>query len=379
MRLDYKAVSAESSATGPGLFTTQLTGRLSMTPLQFSVYPNQHRASYDLPALKPLRPPIYNPFDKFPQPEFDAWIGDLTNALKGALGRLDDAGQQQTLASPDIGNTPVFADDVVEDVADGSSIDDEVEDSFADMKARRVIRKGKARDPREGPGFGTGMGERHLPIEIGSDSDELEEDGESEAGSERWEMEEQDGEDNDERDEEGGEEDEEEEDEESVEEEDQSWLQGESSIQARIRSEGDMNDHYEYQDGGENEEDYELDERSDVEYEAIGRPQKRESPEEVILLSSDEEPDGDEGACRKDVADDYDGHSDQSDAEEAPAIVSRSSPLAMNNPDQDEIDTLNGELEYHEASYEADGKGDVDIDDEQPVDEDTCKISLSFL
>ncbi|THH13261.1 hypothetical protein EW146_g6941, partial [Bondarzewia mesenterica] len=34
-----------------------------------------------------LRAPILNPYDKFTRPEFDSWIGDITSALKRALGR----------------------------------------------------------------------------------------------------------------------------------------------------------------------------------------------------------------------------------------------------------------------------------------------------
>ncbi|KAJ7502943.1 hypothetical protein B0H11DRAFT_611529 [Mycena galericulata] len=30
--------------------------------------------------------PIVNPYEKFTQPQFDAWIGDITGALRGALG-----------------------------------------------------------------------------------------------------------------------------------------------------------------------------------------------------------------------------------------------------------------------------------------------------
>src|SRR5882762_4755579 len=36
-----------------------------------------------------LRPPIQNPYDKFTQSEFDAWIDDITGALRRALGHED--------------------------------------------------------------------------------------------------------------------------------------------------------------------------------------------------------------------------------------------------------------------------------------------------
>lgn len=300
-----------------------------MSRLQFSVYPN-HRIPYDLPALKPLKPPVYNPYDKFSQPEFDAWIGDLTDALKGALGRLDDVGQQP---ASDIGLTSVFTDDTAQEADDDDSVDNELEDSFADIMARRVISKGKARDPREGPGFGTALGARHQPIEIGSDSEQPEEGEEGEEESQKWDMEEE---------EEEGEEEAEEKEDESDEEEDESWLQGETSIQARIRSEGDGISHlYEYEDGDDNDDEYDQDEEDDVEHHAVARSRDRKLVEDIILLSSDEELEGDEDAHRQgfEEVDELDGHSDP---------------------------------ETNEA-------GDVDPEDAQPEDEDSCKIFLSFL
>ncbi|KAI0665657.1 hypothetical protein C8Q78DRAFT_1199021 [Trametes maxima] len=76
---------------------------------------------------KALRPPIYNPYDKFTQPEFDAWIGDITGALKRALGRDE-------LPPPARVQSPVAEEEVVED-------------SFAEVKARRLAKgKERARD-----------------------------------------------------------------------------------------------------------------------------------------------------------------------------------------------------------------------------------------
>ena len=79
-----------------------------------------------------LRAPIHNPYDKFSQTEFDAWIGDLTGVLKRALGQeppLPPSAKPRTTL-PDYS-----AFDDSEDVP---------EDSFAEIKARRAA-KGKQR------------------------------------------------------------------------------------------------------------------------------------------------------------------------------------------------------------------------------------------
>ncbi|THH01323.1 hypothetical protein EW026_g1348 [Hermanssonia centrifuga] len=80
-----------------------------------------------------LRAPIVNPYDKFTQPEFDAWIGDLTSALKRALGREDLPPRAQ------------FS-EARRHERDTSAYDDEgvMEDSFAEVKERRAA-KGKER------------------------------------------------------------------------------------------------------------------------------------------------------------------------------------------------------------------------------------------
>ena len=80
------------------------------------------------PARSALRAPIHNPYDKFTQSEFDAWIGDITGALRRALGQED--------AVPKATRNVLKAE---------NSIYDEVgEDSFAELKARRAA-KGKQR------------------------------------------------------------------------------------------------------------------------------------------------------------------------------------------------------------------------------------------
>jgi hypothetical protein len=125
-----------------------------------------------------LRPPIFNPYDRFTQPEFDAWIGDITSALKRALDHETEpavdspsrhSGGWNTIPARVGGNlgaegrvqSPVPSEDHGEESA--------FEDSFAQIASRRA--KGKARDPREGPG----LGRKGQPIELLSDSEEEEE------------------------------------------------------------------------------------------------------------------------------------------------------------------------------------------------------------
>ena len=82
------------------------------------------------------RAPIHNPYDKFTQPEFDAWIGDITGALKRALGYEDATVSTAT---------------EVERVGEPQEDDGEeeyMEDSFAEVKARRLA-KGKERAREE--------------------------------------------------------------------------------------------------------------------------------------------------------------------------------------------------------------------------------------
>ncbi|KAI0057871.1 hypothetical protein BV25DRAFT_1862761 [Artomyces pyxidatus] len=128
-----------------------------------------------LPPPRALRPPIYNPYDKFTQPEFDAWIGDITGALRRALGREEEEEEkEETLPKQSIGDALLRARDGDASITAerGEELDEAeedpsiLEDSFAHVKSRRA--KGKARDPREGPG----LGKRDQPIEILSDSDE---------------------------------------------------------------------------------------------------------------------------------------------------------------------------------------------------------------
>lgn len=94
------------------------------TPFSTSRYPTTSRPTQN--SGKIPRAPIHNPYDKFPKPEFDKWIGDITGALKRALRR--EPPQAQIRSTPE----PLDPDE------------DVVEDSFAEVMARRAA-KGKQR------------------------------------------------------------------------------------------------------------------------------------------------------------------------------------------------------------------------------------------
>jgi len=222
--------------------------------------------TYTLPNSRAKRPPIHNPYDKFTQPEFDAWIGDITGALKRALGQIEaddepkslERTQEVSTGDATTGYRPIDLDE---------SEDEAVNDSFAEIKARRALGKGKARDPREGPGFGGA--DRRKPIEIISSDEEEEQEVELAIGA----------------DDDDSEEEEEEEDEDySEQEEDYSWKRGQGSSQQislpakrrkYIREE-------EGSEGDDSEEGSEEDEEED--------PTAREyRPTEVIDIVSDDE------------------------------------------------------------------------------------------
>jgi hypothetical protein len=128
-------------------------------------------------ARASLRPPIFNPYDRFTKPEFDAWIGDITGALKHALSHEAEAevdspsrhSSSWNTISDKIGGS-LNAGRRAKSPASSEACDNEsaFEDSFAQIASRRA--KGKARDPREGPGLGF----KGLPIELSSDSEEEE-------------------------------------------------------------------------------------------------------------------------------------------------------------------------------------------------------------
>ncbi|KAF8891774.1 hypothetical protein BD779DRAFT_147732 [Infundibulicybe gibba] len=112
-------------------------------------------------TLRPPKPPIHNPYDKFPQSEFDAWIGGITGALRKALGQ-----------EPERAETPN------REVTRDNSIDQDesfVDDSFAEIKARRQDKgKEKESEPGGDARFGAGVGNRDQPIHIDWDAEEVE-------------------------------------------------------------------------------------------------------------------------------------------------------------------------------------------------------------
>ena len=107
------------------LYLHSMADRLS----SFRIPSSGRPTPINLPAH--LRPPIHNPYDKFPREEFDAWIGDLTSRIRRVLSH--DEPFVKPAASPGHGDNDTAYDD-----------EDIVEDSFADMKARRSA-KGKER------------------------------------------------------------------------------------------------------------------------------------------------------------------------------------------------------------------------------------------
>ncbi|KAF5348660.1 hypothetical protein D9758_006784 [Tetrapyrgos nigripes] len=122
-----------------------------------------------------LKTPIHNPYDKFTQPEFDAWIGGLTGVLRKALGHVDEDDIAPTNGTyEELPVTPPAA-----AVEDGHMEDEELEKSMTNAG------KGKTRDPREGPGLGPGTIDE--PIELDSD----EEDEQDEMGAEQEEYDEE--------------------------------------------------------------------------------------------------------------------------------------------------------------------------------------------
>ncbi|KAG7091085.1 hypothetical protein E1B28_010141 [Marasmius oreades] len=126
---------------------------------------------------KTLRPPIHNPYDKFSQSDFDAWIGGITTTLRQALGHEDEVQAEETDDS---------LDRLLESVQK-RVIEEEERDSLH-TETRYAFRKGKGRDPGEGPGLGPGT--LAEPIELDSDSDQGEEIGEQNEDEDLWEEEE---------------------------------------------------------------------------------------------------------------------------------------------------------------------------------------------
>ena len=126
------------------------------------------------PALsrpKISRAPIQNPFDKFTQSDYDAWIAKLIGRIDKALAYDDIPSPQKSIPflTAEASYAGSFMPKPVQESED--DLDSNIEDSFAQVKARRV-NKGKARDPREGPGLCPDFGRQNKPIEILSDEDE---------------------------------------------------------------------------------------------------------------------------------------------------------------------------------------------------------------
>ncbi|KAF8070753.1 hypothetical protein FPV67DRAFT_1042057 [Lyophyllum atratum] len=246
---------------------------------------------YSLQTPKPARSPIHNPYDKFTQPEFDAWIGGITGALRRALGQDDEVEGQPASNLLEDDTFSTSGDEEVQRLVEeeDDSANEQLDNSLVGYRARRVG-KGKARDPRDGPGFG--KGDIDEPIVIGTDSEDEEEEGdEDEAHVEQAEQVEEASEEEEEEEEAWDEGDE------SGEEEEQAWGKGETSAQARTRHEKQQVD----VDQEEEEEEEEAEEEYDEEYEEEaersyqgeedehGVEPLEQAPSPVIVLSSDEE------------------------------------------------------------------------------------------
>jgi hypothetical protein len=99
------------------------------------------------PNVSASRKPIHNPYDKFTQSQFDEWIGGITSALRKALG-------EEVEAEPSSGRKDGLEYGIGVGGShgeDGDGLDDAIEDSFADLKARRekVLGKMKAVEDSE--------------------------------------------------------------------------------------------------------------------------------------------------------------------------------------------------------------------------------------
>ncbi|KAH9485489.1 hypothetical protein JR316_0002397 [Psilocybe cubensis] len=154
--------------SAPYQFTPRIPSAPHSTPFSASSHMNSKTSV--------LRPPVHNPFDKFTQPEFDAWIGGITGALKRALGQddeeLDSNDHSLNKSRNLIRSRPELQH--YRDVDDDALYDETMDDSFAEIKARRAAGKGKARDPREGPGLGKGNSMQPIEI-VSSDEEDAEE------------------------------------------------------------------------------------------------------------------------------------------------------------------------------------------------------------
>jgi len=318
------------------------------------------------------RAPIHNPYDKFTQPEFDAWIGGITSALRKALGQVDEEPPKNTAPQED---GSLSYPDVTADL----SLDDyPADDSFAEIKARRVVRKGKARDPREGPGLG--VGNRDQPIELGSSSEEEEE----EEGVD----DDEDGDDEDELSHIF--------DEAASSDTEDYWKQGQTSthhllVNPRVKPERYVVDKEEDDDGGDDEEEEEggdelLSSCNESDDEAEKRREARLGVEEVIELIPDDEMadykhagtikcfEEDEEGREQGEAEFDDSEREYSDNEEhdtgTPQPLVR--PSHVRRPVQ-------ADAEAGVEQIEAEPGTDQPVEDNmQPLKSDTCRSLVSF-
>jgi hypothetical protein len=140
-------------------------------------------------ASASIKPPIHNPYDKFTQPEFEDWIDGITTALRKALGQEEEDAQ---LPVQEHGIRQSDTSKVATPAADEDE-DDGVNDSFADLKARRAKVRGKMRagsvsDDDEGSEYEESVSPTNArgsspnnAIELSSDEDEEEDDDGEEA------------------------------------------------------------------------------------------------------------------------------------------------------------------------------------------------------
>ena len=338
-----------------------LTPRVPAAP-----HPTPHSASaYIQPNSKLSKPPIHNPYDKFTQPEFDAWIGGITSALRRALGEEEEPKLQATASGTDV-IRPRYG-----WAFHAESEDEAADDSFAEIKARRAAGKGKARDPREGPGLG--KGDHAQPIEIPSSDEEEEEEVElsitldesAEEDSEEQEVAEYS--DEDEEEEEGSWE----------------WERGQSSSQrlrplARKRVQASREEEYDEDYEEYDEESYE--DQDEEETEEIGqRNGITSSP--IDIISDDDEDEEKNMSAGHSLKDDEAISGDEGDF----SIGSNGEEDKQNDPSR----TSNYSRSQISVSYplEEDGEAEeedmLDEDDEiqeiQPAEDDTCTFYVRLL
>ncbi|KAF8161273.1 hypothetical protein B0H34DRAFT_796084 [Crassisporium funariophilum] len=338
--------------SAPYHFTPRIPAPPHSTPLSAATLNHPNRLSQ--------RPPIHNPYDKFSQPEFDAWIGGITTALKRALGQAEDEDEHTRIEKPEeitaengvLRYRPVAAAD--------ESEDEGVDDSFAEIKARRVLGKGKARDPREGPGFGAGDSAK--PIEIASSSDEEQEEEEVELAVEEDDYDT-----------------EEEEEEEVSENDDYSWERGQSSSQKigppkkdkeriPVIAEDEYDSEEDYQGEDDDEEDVKYIPRSPFEEEVIDII----SDEDDELVTGD--PNHQDGHSEEEEweedsqgSGEYDEEGEDNEGQGISQLI-YPSPRIRRPRAKDDIRYVEDEQDEESPEMVQD---DDDIEDSQPSDEDT--------